>query len=126
MARLAGNNIVAFVGTTSQARARQFYGETLGLPLISEDNFALAYDAHGTTLRVTTVQHVTAAGYTVLGWDVPDIVNIVAELSAAGVVFERWPGMQQDKLGIWDAPSGARVAWFKDPEGNILSVTQFG
>jgi hypothetical protein len=76
-------------------------------------------------LRVTTVEHVTAAKYTVLGWQVQDIVVTAKHLWKAQVSLEHYPGMQQDELGIWTSPSGARVAWFKDPDGNTLSITQF-
>ena len=116
--------IVAFAATSKPARARRFYRDTLGLPLVSEDEFALAFNAHGTMLRVAIVQHVVAAEYTVLGWQVPDIVAAARRLRTAGVRLQRYPGMGQDKLGIWTSPSGARVAWFKDPDGNTLSITQ--
>jgi hypothetical protein len=92
---------------------------------VSEDPFALVFDAHGTMLRVTNVAEVAAAQYTVLGWEVPNILAATKDLSAAGVKFERYPGLPQDELGIWTAPSGAKVAWFKDPDGNTLSLTQF-
>lgn len=121
---LASAKIVAFVATSDQARAKAFYGGTLGLPLISEDGFALVFDAHGTPLRVVVVRELTPAPYTVLGWDVDDIAATVRGLAAAGVRFERYPGMEQDDLGIWSSPGGAKVAWFKDPDGNVLSVSQ--
>jgi catechol 2,3-dioxygenase-like lactoylglutathione lyase family enzyme len=116
---------VAFVATRDPSRAKKFYRDTLGLPLISEDDFALVFDAAGTMLRVTRVQELAAAKYTVLGWQVRDIEQTVKDLQKAHVTLERFPGMQQDELGIWDSPSGARVAWFKDPDGNTLSITQF-
>lgn len=122
--RLAAHELIAFVGTTSFEKARAFYGEALGLPLLSEDGFALVFDAHGTKLRVTLVNQVTPAAYTVLGWQVDDIAAAVRELEAAGVKFQHYAGLPQDELGIWRAPGGARVAWFKDPDGNTLSVTQ--
>jgi hypothetical protein len=75
-------------------------------------------------LRVTIVKEVHAAGYTVLGWKVPDIVAAANGLIAGGIIFERYPGMQQDELGIWTSPDGAKVAWFKDPDGNTLSISQ--
>jgi catechol 2,3-dioxygenase-like lactoylglutathione lyase family enzyme len=95
------------------------------LRLVSEDDFALAFDAHGTMLRVTVVKEVVAAEYTVLGWQVTDIVAAAKRLQAAGVRLRRYPRMGQDKQGIWTSPSGARVGWFKDPDGNTLSITQF-
>lgn len=117
--------IVAFVATAKPAKARSFYRDTLGLRLVSEDAFALAFDAHGTMLRVTIVKEVRAADYTVLGWQVPDIVAAAKRLREAGVQLQRYPSMGQDEQGIWTSPSGARVAWFKDPDGNTLSITQF-
>jgi catechol 2,3-dioxygenase-like lactoylglutathione lyase family enzyme len=116
---------VAFVATRDLGRAKEFYRDALGLHLVSEDEFALVFDAAGTMLRVTRVEKPAAAKYTVLGWQVRDIVETAKQLQQAHVVLERYPGMQQDELSIWNAPSGARVAWFKDPDGNTLSITQF-
>lgn len=121
---LGGSDLVAFVATTDLARARDFYVKTLGLTLLTEDPYACALDAHGTTLRVSVVDEATIAPYTVLGWSVADIDASVRALGAAGVVPERFEGMEQDDLGVWLAPGGARVAWFKDPDGNVLSVSQ--
>ena len=103
-----------------------FYHKTLGLRLLSEDQFAMAFDANGTMLRVQKVDQLRPAQYTVLGWEVPDLTRTADQLTAKGVTCERFPGMAQDDRGIWDAPSGARVAWFKDPDGNMLSLTEFG
>lgn len=122
---LGSQELVAFVATQDPARAKQFYRDTLGLPLVSEDDFALVFDANGTMLRVTRVQEFAAAKYTVLGWQIRDIVQTAKNLQRAHVTLERYPGMQQDELGIWNSPSGAHVAWFKDPDGNTLSITQF-
>jgi catechol 2,3-dioxygenase-like lactoylglutathione lyase family enzyme len=123
--RLSDQSIIGFVATSNPDRAKRFYKDTLGLPLVSEElPFALVFDAHGTMLRVTVVKDVTPAGYTVLGWQVPDIGAAAKTLSQAGVQFERYPGMQQDELGVWSSPSGAKVAWFKDPDGNTLSLSQ--
>jgi catechol 2,3-dioxygenase-like lactoylglutathione lyase family enzyme len=122
---LGSQKLVAFVATREPSRAKEFYRDTLGLPLVSEDEFALVFDATGTMLRVTRVQELAAAKYTVLGWHVHDIVQTAKDLQKAQVTLERYPGMQQDELGIWNSPSGARVAWFKDPDGNTLSITQF-
>jgi predicted enzyme related to lactoylglutathione lyase len=117
--------IVAFLATTDPARAKKFYAKTLGLSLQADDGFALVFDAGGTMLRVTTVRELQPAGYTVLGWNVADIAATVRKLTRRGVAFQRYEGMlEQDELGIWDAPGGARVAWFKDPDGNTLSVSQ--
>jgi catechol 2,3-dioxygenase-like lactoylglutathione lyase family enzyme len=122
---LGSEKLMAFVATRDPGRAKLFYRDTLGLKLLSEDHFALVFDAAGTMLRVTTVQEVAAAKYTVLGWQIPNIIRTAKNLQDAGVIVERYADMQQDELGIWNSPSGARVAWFKDPDGNLLSITQF-
>jgi catechol 2,3-dioxygenase-like lactoylglutathione lyase family enzyme len=121
---LGSAKLVAFITVGSAAHARAFYSNVLGLRLISEDNFALVFDANGTMLRVAIAERVAAAPYTVLGWEVGDIQTTVRDLARAGVRFERYPGMPQDEIGIWTSPSGARVAWFKDLDGNTLSVSQ--
>lgn len=122
---LGSKKLIAFVGTTDPARAKAFYGSTLGLRLLNEDRFALVFDANGTKLRVATVPAMAEAKYTVLGWEVADIVATAKSLGKAGVKLEIFGGFPQDELGIWTAPSGAKVAWFKDPDGNILSITQY-
>ena len=116
--------LTAFIATRDPARAKAFYGETLGLRLVAEDRFALVFDANGTTLRIATVDEVATARYTVLGWQVPDIVAAARDLRRAGIELERYDGMKQDELGIWQSPSGASIGWFKDPDGNTLSITQ--
>jgi catechol 2,3-dioxygenase-like lactoylglutathione lyase family enzyme len=122
---LGSQKLVAFVSTRDPVRAKHFYRDTLGLHLVSEDEFALVFDVSGTMLRVTRVQELAAAKYTVLGWQVHDIVSTAKRLQEMHVILERYPGMQQDELGIWNSPSGAKVAWFKDPDGNTLGITQF-
>ncbi|MBV9340663.1 MAG: VOC family protein [Acidobacteria bacterium] len=122
---LGFQNLVAFVATRDLGRAKEFYRGTLGLPLVSEDEFALVFDAAGTMLRVTRVQELVAAKYTVIGWQVRDIIWTVTRLQKAHVAMEHYPGIQQDELGIWNSPGGAKVGWFKDPDGNTLSITQF-
>ncbi len=119
------HKLVAFVVTSKPATARSFYRDTLGLSLVSEDEFALVFDAHGTMLRVAIVKEMVPAAYTVLGWQVPDIVAAASRLRQAGVQLQRYAGMGQDEQGIWTSPSGAKVAWFKDPDGNTLSLTQY-
>jgi catechol 2,3-dioxygenase-like lactoylglutathione lyase family enzyme len=121
---LGSSDLVAFVATTDLDRARDFYGGLLGLPLVEESPFACVFDAHGTSLRVTPVSEMRTAPYTVLGWAVDDIAATVRALGAAGVGLERFAGMDQDDRGVWTAPGGAQVAWFTDPDGNVLSVTQ--
>lgn len=122
---LGSAKLVAFAATSSPAKALTFYRDTLGLTLVEESPFAFVFDAHGTMLRLTPVQKVAVGQYTVLGWEVNDIEATVKKLASAGVTFNRYPGMDQDTLGIWKSPSHARVAWFKDPDGNTLSVTEF-
>jgi catechol 2,3-dioxygenase-like lactoylglutathione lyase family enzyme len=117
--------IIAFVSATDADRARRFFRDTLGLRLNSESPFALEFDCGGTMLRVTLVETIAPAPYTVLGWQVPDVATTVRSLAKAGVKLEKFEGMAQTEDGIWTAPSGAKVAWFKDPDGNMLSVSQF-
>lgn len=121
---LASSHLVAFVPSRDLKRARGFFAGTLGLQLVSADDFALLFDANGTALRVTAVPKLTPHPFTVLGWKVDNIAATVTALQEHGVAFERFNGLTQDALGIWSAPGGARVAWFKDPDGNTLSVTQ--
>ena len=115
---------MAFVSTTNADRARAFFRDTLGLRLVSEDNFALVFDSNGAPLRVALAKEIHPAQYTVLGWMVEDIRATVTQLTKAGVKFEIFGFFKQDELGIWAAPNGDQVAWFKDPDGNILSVSQ--
>jgi catechol 2,3-dioxygenase-like lactoylglutathione lyase family enzyme len=127
-AALASMNLVAFVPTTNPAKARSFFEGVLNLRFVSEDPFALVFDSHGVTVRIANVSSVKGfrpAPFTILGWEVPDVASSVRELSGRGVTFERYPGMEQDGAGVWSSPSGARVAWFKDPDGNVLSLTQY-
>ncbi|OAI40325.1 glyoxalase [bacterium SCGC AG-212-C10] len=120
---LADAKLVAFLATTNAERTRAFFQDTLGLRLESDDDFALVFDANGTSLRIAKVQEVSLAPYTVLGWHVADVRATVVALTAKGVVFERFEGMGQDADGIWSPGGGQGVAWFKDPEGQLLSVS---
>ena len=122
---LESSDLIAFVSATNLSRARAFYEQTLGLPVVGRGDFACVFDANGTMLRVTVVSEVSRAGYTVLGWRVTDIATAVRGLKAKGVVFIRYDGMDQDEHGVWTTPGGDKVAWFADPDGNILSLTQF-
>jgi catechol 2,3-dioxygenase-like lactoylglutathione lyase family enzyme len=115
---------VAFVGSSDPNRARDFYEGVLGLPLLGESPFAVVFGCGEISLRVAIVEEVVAAPYTVLGWEVEDIAATVAALTGRGIEFERYPEMDQDDSGVWEAPGGARVAWFKDPDGNVLSFSQ--
>ncbi|MEW6270371.1 MAG: VOC family protein [Thermodesulfobacteriota bacterium] len=116
---------IAFVATADAAAAQRFYGGVLGLELVGDDPFALVFRLAGTVLRVQKVERVAPQPFTVLGWRVDDLDALLDELARRGVRCERWPGLEQDARGAWTAPSGARVAWFKDPDGNVLSLTRF-
>jgi catechol 2,3-dioxygenase-like lactoylglutathione lyase family enzyme len=118
-------DLIAFVPAVDMEAAREFYGRTLGLDLVEENPAACVFDAHGTMLRVTAVPEAAAAPYTVLGWAVADIAATVDGLRQGGVAFRRFDGLDQDDLGVWRSPGGDLVAWFADPAGNTLSVTQF-
>ena len=117
--------IISFVATKNPAVALKFYAETLDLKLVTDDPFAIVFDVNGTMLRVQKVQELTPANHTALGWEVSDIAATVKELSQKGIHFERFPGLPQDNSGVWTSPAGGKIAWFKDPDGNILSLTQF-
>ncbi len=121
---LGSNKIVAFVPTRDYALARAFYEGKLGLQFITEDGFALQLDANGIRVRVAKVPEFKPAQFTILGWEVSGIENVVADLMKKGILFEKYGLPGQDEEGIWSAPSGAKVAWFKDPDGNILSLSQ--
>ena len=122
---LSAARIIAFVPSSDLERAKSFYVETLGLKFVSQDPFALVLNGNGTMVRVAKVGEFQPANFTILGFDVADIRQEVATLRAKGISCQRYPSMQQDEIGIWHSPSGARVAWFKDPDGNVLSLTEF-
>lgn len=125
MSRLSEYNIIAFATIVDVERAKVFYRDTLGLRLVMEEPpFALVFDANGIMLRLGMGQERPEFHGTVLGWQVPEIGAAVQELQQAGVSFERYPQMEQDELGIWTSPTGAKVAWFKDPDGNTLSLSE--
>lgn len=124
-AGLSNYNIIGFVTIVNVERAKSFYRDTLGLRLMSEEApFALVFDANGIMLRLGMGKQLPPASGTVLGWQVRDIESIVHTLETAGVQFERYEFLEQDDSGIWTSPTGARVAWFKDPDGNTLSVSE--
>ena len=116
--------LTAFVATTDAQRATAFYRDILGLRLVSDEPVALVFDANGTRIRVQKLERFAPQPFTVLGWWVSDLRGTIPKLVARGVAFERYAWAKQDSLGIWLAPSGAGVAWFKDPDGNVLSLTQ--
>ena len=121
---LADKKLKAFVPTTDPQKAKHFYKDLLGLKLLSEDKYALEFDANGTLLRVTTVRELKPHPFTVLGWKVTDISSVIRDLNKKGIFFERYDFLHQDDLGIWEAPGGTKVAWFKDADGNILSLDE--
>ena len=121
---LSGARIVAFAPVTDVALAKAFYVDVLGLPVLEDTPFALVCDAAGTTLRVTPVGALSPQPFTVLGWAVDDVAATGRALVAAGVELARFDGMDQDDLGVWTTPGGDRIAWFHDPDGNVLSLSQ--
>jgi catechol 2,3-dioxygenase-like lactoylglutathione lyase family enzyme len=121
---LASGKMVGFLLTRDYGKARSFYEGKLGLEFVSLDQFALVMKAGGHHIRVTKAPDFTPVQSTVLGWDVPDIEAVVAWLTQRGVVFEKYPFVQDQERGIWTTSDGSKVAWFKDPDGNILSVSQ--
>jgi catechol 2,3-dioxygenase-like lactoylglutathione lyase family enzyme len=122
---LQAGEVIAFVASADLGQARAFYEQVLGLRLTEQTDFACVFDGNGTMLRVTAVAEVARPGYTVLGWRVADIAATVRALTERGVLFLRYDGMGQDEDGVWTTPGGDKVAWFADPDGNVLSLTQF-
>jgi predicted enzyme related to lactoylglutathione lyase len=121
---LGDKKLKAFVPTVMPDKAKTFYQDILGLKLLSEDNYALEFNANGVLLRVTMVPELKPQGFTILGWNVPDISIVIKSLNSNGIFCEKYSFLQQDELGIWTSPGGSKVAWFKDPDGNILSLTE--
>lgn len=121
---LGTTNIMAFVPTTDFDKARAFYEGVLGLKFLTNDGFAMVMDANGIMLRIAKAPDFKPLPFTILGWQVSEIEGTVAAMHERGVQFERYGFLPQDEAGIWTAPSGDRVAWFKDPDGNTLSVSQ--
>ncbi len=117
--------MIGFVLTAKPEEARSFYEKKLGFRFLQDDEYALVFDANGLMLRIAKLQSFTPAQSTVLGWEVPDISSAVSELRSAGVPFERYEFMNPDEQGICTFATGDRVAWFKDPDGNVLSLSQF-
>ncbi|HEY4864711.1 MAG TPA: VOC family protein [Candidatus Dormibacteraeota bacterium] len=114
---------VAFLATADSAQARSFYEGLLELRLLADEEFALVFELGATTLRIAKVGELTPQPFTVFGWVTEDVDATVSELGARGITFQRFGELEQDELAIWTAPSGARVAWFKDPDGNLLSLS---
>ena|SRR5258708_3598067 len=120
---LAASNLMAFLATTDSARARAFYEGILGLHFVSEDDFAVVYDVRGIELRLQKVRQLQPQPHTALGWSVASIDQVVGDVTARGGDFERYQSLEQDAAGIWTSPSGAKIAWLKDPDGNLLSLS---
>ena len=116
---------MAFIPVTDAGRAKPFYEKTLGLKVVSEDPYGVMFDANGVALRMSVVgSELKPAPFTILGWTVTDIRAMIPALESKGVVFERYDFFEQDELGVWMSPEGAKIAWFKDPDGNTLSLAQ--
>jgi len=115
---------ISFIATANAVESRSFYETVLNLRCLSDEPFALEFDLGGTTLRIQKVESVPEVGYTVLGWEVDNIQKCVDELTRIGVRFEKFSQLPQDEMGVWRSPGGASVAWFKDPDGNTLSLTE--
>ena len=121
---LGGSRLVAFAATVDGVKSRTFYEGVLGLTLAHEDEYASVYNARGVELRIQKVRALTPQPHTQLGWSVSSIDQVLQALRDRGVAFEKYSFLEQDPNGVWTAPSGAKIAWFKDPDGNLLSVTQ--
>jgi catechol 2,3-dioxygenase-like lactoylglutathione lyase family enzyme len=121
---LGDKKLKAFIPTIEPEKSKEFYIHVLGLKLISEDYYGMEFYSNGTLLRINLVNKLSPQPFTVLGWDVEDLPAMIGSLSKAGVIFERYNFIEQDAFGIWTAPGGVRVAWFKDPDGNLLSLTE--
>ena len=125
MGILAAATPVIVICTRDRVRAVSFYRDNLGLELSFEDDFAAVFSVGGIALRVSHVADFVPHEHTILGFQVPDVVAAVKALTGNGVTFSRYPRFNQDELGIWTSPGGGvQVAWFKDPDGNVLSVTK--
>jgi catechol 2,3-dioxygenase-like lactoylglutathione lyase family enzyme len=123
---LGTGRLTAFIASAQPERALRFYRDTLGLRLVADDQIAVVFDCDGVPLRIQKVETLQPHAFTALGWQVADIRRSVSDLAKRGIVCERYGFMEQDDLGVWRSPSGAMVAWFKDPDGNLLSLTQAG
>lgn len=121
---LSESEVMGFIPIKDAVQARAFYEGVLGLRFISDDQFALVVESRQTVIRITKITEFTPAPFTILGWRVQNIEEEVKTLAARGVSFQRYPGLTQNDLGIWTSPSGARIAWFRDPDGNVLSLSQ--
>jgi len=122
---LSDPKITAFIPTIQIGQARRFYKDVLGLELVSQDDYAIEFQGSGAILRITFVNEFKPHPFAVLGFKIDDINSQVKSLSEKGVAFEKYDSLEMNHLGIWIAPSKAKVAWFKDPDGNLLSLTEY-
>jgi predicted enzyme related to lactoylglutathione lyase len=121
---LADKKIKAFIPTANPAKSKTFYNVIVGLDLLAEDDYGMEFNANGTVLRVNFVKELKPHPFTVLGWTVKDIASEIRSLNRNGITCERYQFLVQDHLGIWTSPNGTKVAWFNDPDGNILSLDE--
>ena len=121
---LSNPKLKAFIPTTKPEQAKIFYRDIIGLNLLSQDTYGMELDSNGMVLRINTVPEYTPHMFTILGWNVEEIAANIRSLNEKGIQFEKYPFLEQDELGIWTAPDGTKVAWFKDPDGNLLSLTE--
>lgn len=121
---LAQCDVIGFIPSKDAARARNFYETTLGLRFLSDDLFAVVMESNGTMIRIVQVKDFTPFPFTILGWKVENMEEEVTTLIERGVSFKRYPWLEQTESGVWNAPGGAKVAWFSDPDGNVLSLSQ--
>ena len=121
---LASGKMVGFLFTKYYDQSRAFFEDKLGFQFASVDQYGLVMRAGGTPIRISRIPNFTPAQGTVLGWEVQNIEAVVTWLKDRGVTFEKYPFVQDRELGIWTTPTGDKVAWFKDPDGNVLSVSQ--
>ena len=123
---LRDQKLKAFIPTVDPDKAKRFYVNLLGFDLLSEDYYGMELELNGSLLRIATVEQFKPHPFTVLGWEVDDLSSLITSLVRKGVVFEIYNIIDQDKSGIWNAPGGGKVAWFKDPDGNLLSLSEMG
>src|ERR1017187_5196735 len=121
---LADKELKAFIPTLKPDKSKSFYKDILGLQLLSEDNYGFEFNANGTRLRVIIEEELKPQSFTVLGWNVSDMASTIKSLNKKGIVCEKYDFLDQDNLGIWISPGDSKVAWFKDPDGNVLSLTE--
>jgi len=117
--------LIAFIPVRDVAASTSYYADVLGLAVTDQNPYAVVLDAGGTMLRLTKVDNFSPQPFTIAGWQVADMAAAVTALHGRGIDFQRFDGMDQDESGVWTAPGGDRVAWFKDPDGNTLSITHF-